>query len=354
MDGDGPRRRHAVGDEHLPDRLRGADEAVDLAVLPARQRVVPAGGSRRGATATSGGLASCVLIESASAAIATPCGSCAWTMSGLSCLMSRDSRQAALRSISVFGASGMRSRPSLRALPQLAGRMRDEHRPMAERPQAEHRDQHLVLPAAPRPRRVDVEGEHHCGRSAVAEEASGGRWPSAVPATAAAERLGLDVGCPRNLGDGGRCSRRALRRDQACGSRAAAPRAYELQEYVVRVQDRDEESRRAVAEAAAEDVVPQKRHGGWMATSSAIRPAALGEPLLGRERRVAIDRREVIRDVAVRVVLQVVLERVRAALFSSTDSCTRRPFHAPARGRRAAAGSRGTSRCRESSVRDNR
>ena len=62
--------------------------------------------------ATSGGLASCVLIDSARPAIATPCGSWAWTMSGLSCLIRRDRRHAALRSISVFGASGMRSSPS--------------------------------------------------------------------------------------------------------------------------------------------------------------------------------------------------------------------------------------------------
>ena len=83
--------------------------------------------------ATSGGLASCVLIDSASPAIATPCGSWAWTMSGLSCLSRRDRRQAALRSISVLRRQRDEVEPFLRALPQLAARMRDEHRPMAER-----------------------------------------------------------------------------------------------------------------------------------------------------------------------------------------------------------------------------
>ena len=54
----------------------------------------------------------CVLIDSASAAIATPCGSCAWTMSGCSCLMTRDRRQAAPRVHLGLGASGRRSSPS--------------------------------------------------------------------------------------------------------------------------------------------------------------------------------------------------------------------------------------------------
>ena len=32
--------RHAVGDQHAPDRLGRGDEAIDLPVLPSRQRVV--------------------------------------------------------------------------------------------------------------------------------------------------------------------------------------------------------------------------------------------------------------------------------------------------------------------------
>ena len=39
VDGDGLCGRHAVGHEHLADGVRGGDEAVDLPVLPARERV---------------------------------------------------------------------------------------------------------------------------------------------------------------------------------------------------------------------------------------------------------------------------------------------------------------------------
>ncbi len=62
--------------------------------------------------ATSGGLGVGDEIESAVAAIATACGSCACTTSGRSCRTTRDSRQAAARSISCFGARGIRSSPS--------------------------------------------------------------------------------------------------------------------------------------------------------------------------------------------------------------------------------------------------
>ncbi len=40
VNGHRPRRRHAVGHEHLSNRFRRADEAVDLPVLPARQGTV--------------------------------------------------------------------------------------------------------------------------------------------------------------------------------------------------------------------------------------------------------------------------------------------------------------------------
>ena len=97
----------------------------------------------------------------------TPCGSCAWMTSGLSRLMTRDSRQAAARSISVRGASGIRSSPSLGAPPQLAVRVRDERRALADRAQAVDGQQDLVLAAAPGPRGVDVEGEHQSAASPV-------------------------------------------------------------------------------------------------------------------------------------------------------------------------------------------
>ncbi len=77
-----------------------------------RERALPRRWKSTRRDATSGGLTGPVLIDKASAAIATPCGSCAWTMAGRSCLMRRDSRHAAPRSISVRGASGSRSSPS--------------------------------------------------------------------------------------------------------------------------------------------------------------------------------------------------------------------------------------------------
>ena len=47
---------------------------------------------------------------------------------------------------------------------KLAVRVRDERRAVTQCAQAVDRQPHLVLAAAPRPRRVDVEGEHatHC------------------------------------------------------------------------------------------------------------------------------------------------------------------------------------------------
>jgi hypothetical protein len=44
-----------------------------------------------------------------------------------------------------------------RAAAQFAAGMRDEHRAMPERPQAEHRHEHLVLTTPPRARGIDVE-----------------------------------------------------------------------------------------------------------------------------------------------------------------------------------------------------
>ena len=81
-------------------------------------------------------------------------------MSGRSCLIARDSRHAAERSISVRGASGRKLEPFVGAPPQLAVGVRDQHRAMADRAQAQHGDEHLVLPAAPGPRGVDVQREH--------------------------------------------------------------------------------------------------------------------------------------------------------------------------------------------------
>ena len=88
--------------------------------------------------------------------------------SGRSRLMTRASRQAADRSISVRGAMRNQLEPFGGAPAQLAVGMRDERRALAERAQAVDGQQHLVLAAAPGPRGVDVEGEHHASSRAAA------------------------------------------------------------------------------------------------------------------------------------------------------------------------------------------
>ena len=95
-----------------------------------------------------------------SAAIATPCGSWAWMMSGVSRLISRESLQAAARSISVRGAIGMSSSPSAARRRSSPSGCADQRRAMPDGAQAVDGQQHLVLSAAPRPGGVDVEGEH--------------------------------------------------------------------------------------------------------------------------------------------------------------------------------------------------
>ena len=73
---DRPLRGHAVGDQHLADRFGRGDEAVDLPMLPSRERVA-SDESRRGARRRAPAPAPATPSDSASDAIATPCGSCA-------------------------------------------------------------------------------------------------------------------------------------------------------------------------------------------------------------------------------------------------------------------------------------
>ena len=73
--------RHTVGKQHLPDGLRRGDEAVHLPMFPARERIA-AQVEVDAACGNKSGLADAVArapvpSESASAAIATPCASCA-------------------------------------------------------------------------------------------------------------------------------------------------------------------------------------------------------------------------------------------------------------------------------------
>ena len=219
--------RHAVGDEHRADRLGGADEAVDLAVLPARERMLPFRWKSTRRDTTSGGRgAAAVPIDSASAAIATPCGSCAWTTSGVELL--DDARQPPRGRQVHFasrGASGIELEPFGGALAQLAVRVGDEHRPVAERPQPVHGQQHLVLAAAPGPRGVDVQREHQA-------EVRRSRRHRAVA---------------------------------ACSSASFG----ELQEHVIRVQRRDDEAGARRRGCRREQVVAQERERRVAARASA-------------------------------------------------------------------------------------
>ena len=107
--------------------------------------------------AISRGLIGCVLIDSASAAIATPCGSWAWTMSGRSCLS--DARQPPRGGEIHLRARRQRNEvePLFGAPPQLAAGMGDERGAVPERAQAQHRHEHLVLASPPGARGIDVE-----------------------------------------------------------------------------------------------------------------------------------------------------------------------------------------------------
>ena len=162
---DRPLGRHAVGDEHLPDRLGRGDEAVHLPMLPPRERIafemkIDAARRDERRRAAAGRLVDAAPIDRASDAIATPCGSCAWMTSGPS--RSNDPRQPPRRRQIHLGARRDRDQvETFRGAPaQLAVRVRDERRAVADRAQAVHGQQHLVLAAAPGPRGVDVEGKH--------------------------------------------------------------------------------------------------------------------------------------------------------------------------------------------------
>ena len=95
--------------------------------------------------------------ESAIDAIATACGSCAWTTSGRHDAMMRDSRQR--RGQVDFGSRRQRHQVvALAGAPvQHALRVRDEHGPVAALAHPQHRQEDLVLSAAPGAGGVDVE-----------------------------------------------------------------------------------------------------------------------------------------------------------------------------------------------------
>src|SRR5262245_58744296 len=89
------------------------------------------------------------------------------------------------------------------------------------------------------------------------------------------------------------------------GGTMQLPELRELQKDVIAVERRDDQPGRAVANAAARDVVAKKRErrmAGELQDSGA--PPRLVH-LFRRVRRVSIDSLEMFRDVAVRVVLQL-------------------------------------------------
>ena len=107
--------------------------------------------------AISRGCVGSVLIDRAIAAIATPCGSWAWTTSGRSCLS--EAGQPPRGGEVHLGARRQREEVQslLGAAAQLSARVRNQGGAMTERAQAQHRDEHLVLSAPPRARRIDVD-----------------------------------------------------------------------------------------------------------------------------------------------------------------------------------------------------
>ena len=168
---DRPLAGNAVGDQHLPDRFRRGDEAVDLAMFPARERIAvqmkvdaPRRDQRRRSAVAR------ARATAPSDAIATPCGSCAWIDVGPQPL--DDARETPGGREIHFGARRDRDQlePLGRAPPQLAVRMGDERGALADRPQPVDGQQDLVLAAAPRPRRVDVQREHSRFKSSRAPD----------------------------------------------------------------------------------------------------------------------------------------------------------------------------------------
>ena len=90
------------------------------------------------------------------------------------------------------------------------------------------------------------------------------------------------------------------------------PELREFQKDVIGVQPRDDQAGRAVLDAAAQQVVAQKGQAWVDEDLEAARAASLRQPLFRRERRVAIDRREVMGDVAIRVMLKLLPQERRA------------------------------------------
>ena len=92
------------------------------------------------------------------------------------------------------------------------------------------------------------------------------------------------------------------------------PQLRQLQEHVVRVHARDDQAGHAVLEAAAQDVVAQERQGRVERQAREARARAFFVHLPRRQIRVPLHRLEMMRDVAIGVVLDLALERAGPSL----------------------------------------
>ena len=86
------------------------------------------------------------------------------------------------------------------------------------------------------------------------------------------------------------------------------PELYELEQHVVRVQQRDDQSCRALPEPAAEDIVPRERECRMHGDTPEPGVASILVELTGGDGGVAIDRLQMIGDRGIRIVLQLATE----------------------------------------------
>src|SRR5262245_27335361 len=132
---------------------------------------------------------------------------------------------------------------------------------------------------------------------------AGRRWLTGWERFACVPDAGaLDIWCSREFRSPPSAAR-AGRVGDAGRPQAALqfPELENLQEDVIGVENRDQKARHPIEQAAPDDVVPQE--GGWGVDGHLERTGttAFGIPFFGCERRVVIDARNVIGDVAIRI-----------------------------------------------------
>ena len=165
VNGDRAGAGHTISDQHLTDRFGRADEGVHLPVLPARERVpleVKIHPSRRDERRL------CRLRAHRQRQRRHRHGVRIVRVNDVRLQLLDDARQPpGGRQIHFcFRRERQKIETFLCALSKRPLRMRDQHRPVAERSQAHYGVQDLVLSASPRPRRVDVQRKHQVFSSA--------------------------------------------------------------------------------------------------------------------------------------------------------------------------------------------